>query len=608
MRQVKKEEIGKLITYLRKKKNIGLEQLCRGICSKAVMIRLEQGERVPDFFMLERIMERLGKSVNKIELIYDEQCYEIYYLREVLENYLEEKQYEEVVEGLNYYESLEVSQQPLHRQYIYKLRAVLEEEYYGNLRKSIEYLEQAMKLTLPDFDISKMEQFALGEEEIVLLLMWLERKSKTEEMNIISYKKRLLENIRYYFDDEEVFVSAYGKASWIVMEELIKQGRKEEAADIGVQMIDTLADNAVLLNIPEFLERILICYKDIDQRKYTEWKQQRDALKWVYDSYDKVYEPGAIKLWKRNRQCEIYLMSEVIGQERKLLKVSQEKLADKLEIDTKTISRIERGKYKPKPGTFAKLKKYMDIDRDICSTNLVVDKFETLELEREVSKEIYFKRYQKAEELYQQLKEELSMEYNENRQYVIHNDVIFDVLNNRISKEVAIERCWAALAVTRSNHSIEDLAKIVLNRHEARIISYMARMYNDLGDKEKAIYLLEKALMGYENSKVDLKYHYVSVAMLYESLSGEYEENNQFDKAIAYCDKAVVYDIRCGRISTLGWCVTQKIYTEERKNGKSQACANKYRQAYQLLKLAKKNSNMRTIEKIYRNNYGKEIY
>lgn len=604
---MKREEIGKLVIYLRTKKSIGIEKLCRGICSNTVLTRIEQGERIPDFFVLGRILERLGKSVNKIEMIYDEQTYNLYYLREVLEQYLKEKEYEEVIEGLRYYETLEAAAQPIHKQYIYKLRAVLEEEYYRNVEKSIVYLEQAIELTLPDFDISKLEDFALGEEELALVLMWLEGKSKVKGMNILVYKKKILEYIWHYFDEEEVFVSVYGKASWIFMEELIKQNRKAEAADIGEQMIDILTDNAVLLNIPEFLERILICCKDIDEGRYTEWKRQRDALAWVYDSCGKIYEPETIKLWKCNRQCEIYLMSEVIGQERRLLKVSQEKLADKLEMDTKTISRIEGGKYKPKPTTFAKLKKYMEIDRDICSTNLVVDKFETLELEREMSKEIYFKRYGEAEELYGQLKKELSMEHNENRQYVMHNDVIFNVLNNRISKEEAIKRCWEALAVTRSNCSIEDLAKVVLNRHETRILTYIARMHSDLGDKEEAIYILERALEGFVNSRVDLKYHYLSVSLIYHYLAGEYEENNQFDKAVEYCSKAVSYDMECGRTTMLGWCAAQKIYTEERKSGKNKACANDYRQAYQLLKLTKRNSGMRAIEKIYRNNYGKDI-
>ena len=44
-----KEEVGKLLNYLRRKKNIDLEKLCLGVCSGTCIKRLERGERFPDF-------------------------------------------------------------------------------------------------------------------------------------------------------------------------------------------------------------------------------------------------------------------------------------------------------------------------------------------------------------------------------------------------------------------------------------------------------------------------------------------------------------------------------------------------------------------------------
>lgn len=38
-----KEEMGKLINYLRKKKNIELDKLCFGVCSDTCIKRLERG-------------------------------------------------------------------------------------------------------------------------------------------------------------------------------------------------------------------------------------------------------------------------------------------------------------------------------------------------------------------------------------------------------------------------------------------------------------------------------------------------------------------------------------------------------------------------------------
>ena len=82
---------GSMISYIRTKKKISMELLSRGLCSTSVLQRLEYGERLPDFFLLERLLERLGLSVNKMELLSDEAAYEIYYLREIIEKELEEK-------------------------------------------------------------------------------------------------------------------------------------------------------------------------------------------------------------------------------------------------------------------------------------------------------------------------------------------------------------------------------------------------------------------------------------------------------------------------------------------------------------------------------------
>ena len=97
-----KNMLGGLICYERERKEINIQMLVRDICSPVAIQRLETGDRMPDYFVLERILERLGKSLNKIEFLYDEKVYEIFYLRGMLEYYLEEKDYAEVLDALAY--------------------------------------------------------------------------------------------------------------------------------------------------------------------------------------------------------------------------------------------------------------------------------------------------------------------------------------------------------------------------------------------------------------------------------------------------------------------------------------------------------------------------
>ena len=67
--------IGALINYERTKQNISIDKLRDGVCSEAVLRRIEAGERGTEFFVLERLISRLGSSSNKVELIQDEKDY-----------------------------------------------------------------------------------------------------------------------------------------------------------------------------------------------------------------------------------------------------------------------------------------------------------------------------------------------------------------------------------------------------------------------------------------------------------------------------------------------------------------------------------------------------
>lgn len=601
-----KSDIGKLIHYERTKEKINLRKLASGICSITALQRLESGERLPDFWVLGRLIERLGKSVNKLEFLYDESAYEICYLREQIELFLEQKKMTEAEQALDYYESMQLAGEPLHRQYICQMRSVIELEMHKNHRAAKSLLEEAIRQTLPEFDLTRLASYLLGESELILILMWMEADSDRGAAYIRADGRQILAYIEQVCRDEEVRANVYSKAAWLFGTIIMEQDC-DEARWYARQGERILAENCRLLHLPQFLDRIVLLTEKNDKESGAEWKKQRDALKQLYEEYQEPWEEDKIALWRSYRQQEVYLVSELIGQERKLTRQSQEKLANALEIDQKTISRIECGKYKPKPGTFQKMKDHLQIDRDICTTRLVVDDFALLDMEREIARLCSLRREAQAEQLYQSLRSRLSLEWKENRQYVGYMDTLFDKELGRITAEEAIERCRQAFGITRRNVGTKQLPDVVLNRTENYIINYIARCYDEMGEKEKSIELLEKMLQGYENSRVDLKYHYVEVALLYQHLAIVYEEKDRFKEALSWCDKVITFDIRCKRGIMIGAMLEQKAYTEDRMTGNRANNKKKYKQAYQLLKLMDKTFVMKSLQNIYSAWYDEEI-
>ena len=590
-----------------------MELLSRGLCSTSALQRLEYGERLPDFFVLERLLERLGLSVNKMEFLSDEAAYEIYYLREIIEKELEEKNYREVEKALKEYEGGKEAVEPLHRQYRYKIQAVVEGEEKQNHQKAAELLEEAIKLTVPDLSFTdrcimeEIEELVLGEGELLLLLLWIEAKRRLGESELPIEGRRLLHYIDRTYEDQEARANLYSKAAWVMGTLAILKKDSQEALWYTLQGEAVLTENGLLLHLPEYLERILFLTKQLDRGAYEEWRKQRDALKKLYKEYGEPWENDQVALWKNYRQQEVYLVSEVFGQERRRKGHSQEKLADILDVDQKTISRIETGKYKPKPGTFQKIREYLDIDRDICSTRIVTEDFALLELEREIARLNTGRKEEEAERLYFSLKESLSMEYKENRQYVMYMDALFDSQLGRISEEAAISQCEAAFCITRGEMVSEQLEKIVLSRMEAMIINYIARCYKKMGQRGKAIELREKMLSAFENSKVDPKFHYVALSIIYTNLSDDYEVSDRFQEAVNMCDKAIAFKLRCKKGINLGFLWEQKRYSLDRKNGEREGSKEVYQQAYQILKLMKDEEHMISLKNAYEKWYGEEM-
>ena len=312
-------------------------------------------------------------------------------------------------------------------------------------------------------------------------------------------------------------------------------------------------------------------------------------------------------LWKGFRQQERYLYSEVFAQERKRRKMSQEKLADALEIDQKTISRIESGRFKPKTGTLKKLREYLQVERDVCTTRIVVDDFKLLEMEREIAKLISERCITDAQDLYDVLKPKLAMHYKENEQYVRFMDAMFARRLNAITYEEAIEACMEAIRITRKDIDLEQLDIYIFNRLEVFILNTIARYYRQMGDNKKGLKILEGVKSSFQKSKINLRHYYPSVASIYGSIADIYEEIGKYDDSVKGCDSAILFDLECKRGLNLGHSICEKRYAIDCQSGDNTNSKAWYMQAYQIFLLLKLEKERISLQRVYRKWYEEEL-
>ena len=605
---MKELTIGDIIKYQINKKSISPEKLTEGLCTTTSLKRLINGDTRQSFFLVERILQRLGISVNKVTLLHNESDDALFIMREMICKLLVEKAYAKAEYILSEYEMVADLSSPLHLQYVLETRGVILSEDYGKHEEALELYHKAFKAVIDRFEVDKLSDFLLGEEEMILLMLMLKEEMIVKNINISLYARGLLDYVEKQYEDEEIRTNIYSKLAWLLGESAIKNNQYEEALELTLGGIDTLTDNGLLLHLPQFLDRLLLLTKDRAEDVYSSWKKKRDALKELYVEYNEPWETEDIRLWESYRQNNIYLISELLRDERDLSGYSQEELAEAIGIDVKTISRIENGKSTPKKATFASIKEHFDLESDSFQTRLAVDSPFLLEMERDISRLTSKHQYKEAEILFKSLKKQLSKESKVNRQYVAFMEALFDNMLKRKPVEEVLADLENAFLITRKDKHLKNLGRFVTTDLEAKIINMMAVCYKQTGHINKSLDLLENLKKGYERSKVTDRNHRIPIGLLYTNLCTYYEEMNRFDDAISLADEAIKYYIKCNRGDKLGFLVEEKTYTNYRMTGDNTTNKEKYRQSYRLMELMKSGENEKApLREAYKEWYGETI-
>lgn len=603
-RRLMNNYLGKMLVYEREKLGILREELGFGICSEEMVRKLEDGDRSGDTFILKRLLERLGKSSNKIHFLCTEEELDLILRRDFIIEAISEENYELVEKELKEYEKITVKE-PLHEQFIKEIKGLILYERDRDKYESNRFFNEALKLTLKDFSLDKISSYLFGEDEIIILLYLLMTMENRQEAE--TYAKFLLKAIDRNITDAELKAEVTAKISIVLVDCLILSQKYKEALEYSINTEKLLAENGFLLHLPELLERICFLSEKLKDSSHREWEKERDGLKYIFELVGECWE-SKLRLWKKYKQNSITVLSDMIKNEREMRGYKREEMASFLGISERTLIRIEKGQVKPKRGTLKQILYNINDEIGIYSTGLVVDKFSILELEREISSLMGEHKYQEAELLFRKLEVELDTRYKKNKQYIVCMQAIFDEKNGRLELEEIIKRLIEAFYLTRGEiGGIDQLGEFIPSKTEALIVNHMAICYEKIGNREKAIVLLERLLKGYRKDRVDLKYRYSPLGIIYYNLCAYYEEADLFEEAIDLANEAIQFAIKSNRIDYLGLLLEERTFAEYRFSGFYEDKEERFKMAYYLMNLAyltedKKKPLIKAFKKWYKKN------
>lgn len=264
--------IGEYIKRKREEKEIKQDELCYGICDRSTLSRIERGKQEPSYYILKALLQRLGISEDRCQILMGPQEFEISELqREIVADNVRED-FSSALKKIRRLEELSQSaENPLLQQFILRVRAAAGYEENG---ERLDYdnptqrkmLIQALELTCPGITMENMCSFLLSENEAKIInqiaITYSEEGNRRQAIEIY---RQLIRYVQSHFAGCEIGQVMLPLTAYNYSRLLGQERRYEEAieiAELGRQC-------CVKYNKCRFLGGLLFniacCLHDLDQ-------------------------------------------------------------------------------------------------------------------------------------------------------------------------------------------------------------------------------------------------------------------------------------------------------------------------------------------------------
>lgn len=302
--------IGEYIKRKREEKEIKQDELCYGICDRSTLSRIERGKQEPSYYILKALLQRLGISEDRCQILMGAQEFEIAELqREIVADNVR-KDFSSALKKIRRLEELSQSaENPLLQQFILRVCAAAGYEENG---ERLDYdnptqrkmLIQALELTCPGITMENMCSFLLSENEAKIInqiaITYSEEGNRRQAIEIY---RQLIRYVQSHFAGCEIGQVMLPLTAYNYSRLLGQERRYEEAieiAELGRQC-------CVKYNKCRFLGGLLFniacCLHDLGK--------DVESMELMVQSY------YVNKAMNRTRSCEVVknYMKENLGQE-----------------------------------------------------------------------------------------------------------------------------------------------------------------------------------------------------------------------------------------------------------------------------------------------------
>lgn len=544
------QQLGMMLFYEREKMGETQKNIAEGIISNSELSRVESGELEIDYFMLQALFERLGKSIDKLELVVSGSEYDAIAYRIEIERSIENWDSVLLRALLRKYPSYNDEKRPVHRQYMTMLYAIGWYVSDHDYASCLHWMEIALMTTLgEEWQQNARSRQRLCNQEIKIMLVIAYCRWKLGNTDGLSENLEQLGRyiLRHYTDTEER-VKVYPHCTWLLGQLYLEQNRVEDAYAICRKGRESLIENGSLSPLWEILELEESCLQRLGKEmELAQCRKYQEAIAFLYQVTGKHLESNMMAAFMKNSfQGELVITNELVRDLREAKGLSQEELCEGI-CAQETLSKIETCKRSPNKKNLYRLLKKMGMERENYYGFIEADKYELYEKVREYNRCFPKARDEEAKKLLNEIEQGIDMTKLVNRQFIGMERIFEQTTQNSITREHANKQLKEILYLTMPLMESNKMIYRVPFRTEYMIWNKIAINLRRQDKVEEAIHIYEEIMKCYKRSKVVMRFHAVPGMSLYINYTGFLETHNELEKAVEIGKEGLQHSLECCR-------------------------------------------------------------
>ncbi len=543
------EQIKILTDEVTSQKKFQKSALVRGLCTRGTFRKIVDGSVSVDLNLIRILIQRLGKSPNKLEVIVS---------KEMLDAEMQQLYFDESIDlddGGSAKRLLEwfkndrdrANDNRVKKMTYFRNLACYEHYINKDYAKAEEYIEKAIDTTLPGWKTEGFTQLVISTVELENLLEYgllkfVMQYGPGDFNEGLKFTDSVMGYIEARVTDDEERASILPKCHYLKAQILLKEGRTEQAliqCEAGVGHLRKYKRLQLML---PFIDLILRYGKDVMlSGSYERYSEYGRTLREIIDEYgfsSYKYDSFFLRCKRMTFHCD----TEIYSAQRKMKGMSQEKVSELADLDPAMVSKYETGKHSPNKTNFPKIMKALGLEWGRMSTTMACEDFTLLEKEQEIRMLVNNEDYDKASELIRDLESGLDPEFIQNRMTLkCLQNFLFMSTRDKTPGQV-FEEDEAVLRETFPDFD-KAIPRVPL-ACEARLLNQIVICLHQQGKNREATLIYNNLISAIENSYVDVGLR----TRLYGLFLGNYAKTTA---SIKMSEKGIKYKIKCRDLTAL---------------------------------------------------------